>query len=666
MNRDHLSMTVLMLIVFSTLTGKAQDIPDGPYFGQELPGLIPEVFAPGIISVEGSRERSLALSPNGDELFFTRGSGWPYSRIMHMKKFDGEWSMPETAFFAQNAWATEATFSPDGRHLYFSTSRGKSDIRYYNLWRITKEPNGWSEPESLFDIGGNTIMEFHPTVTRDGTLYFCYWDYPRQTGDIYVSRLINGQYTDPVIVGYPISTQYSDVNPFVDPNERYLLFASNRPGGHGGADIYVSFKNDDETWSFPRNLGPAVNTPYGDDVGDISPDGRYWFYTLDNDIYWMDVRAVSLDPNASTQDPIVLMQDDFEHGLDQWDITDPTLAQIVTTGHSGNHALSLTPNSTTHCILFKDSAICGNVRIEGDLLFTSSDHNYMGLVYHYYDNGSRTDYGCIYIKGNSSYIRVNPHCDGNASRALYEEYKTDLTGISAIRINQWQHFKAEIIGPTCHFYVGDMNTPQVTFDYHGRYRGRIGFKPRLLGSECHLDNIRVTFSNTFSYQGPNLPMGVQYNPEQLISNWDAIGPFLQRSSNVENDVFNDQTTYTQDGQSYEWQHFDTDQRGCMLAGHICEYDGPNHLAYFHSTLSSDIEKRATLSFSTTNRLHIWLNEVLIGTIPEQNYAWYDFWENSQHRGHSLNITLNPGDNDLLVLVNGGNYGGDGFYARIQY
>jgi hypothetical protein len=283
--------TISWMILLAATPGLAAEL-EGPYLGQKPPGPVPEVFAPGVISVEGSRERSLSISPKGDELFFSRITRWPHSKIMHMKRHGDKWSMPEPAAFLKDDWATQPVFSPDGQYLYYSTSRGKSDIRYFSLWRSKKVGDGWSEPESVLDMGGGLMMEFHPTVTRDGTLYFLYWDFLKNIGDIYVARPVGGNYTDPVIVGPPISTEYNEVRPTVDPDGRYLLFESDRPGGYGGTDIYISYKNDDGTWSSPRNLGPTVNTPDTDEVPNISPDGRYWFFMKNDDIYWREAPAL--------------------------------------------------------------------------------------------------------------------------------------------------------------------------------------------------------------------------------------------------------------------------------------------------------------------------------------------------------------------------------------
>ncbi len=262
------------------------DTLSGPYLGQELPGTTPMIFAPGVVSVDGTTERSLSLSPHGDELFFTRSHGWPHTRVMYMKKTGDAWSTPEIAPFLKDDWATQAVFSPDGQYLYFSSSRGRSDIEHYSLWRSRKTENGWSEPESVVDLGGKMMMEFHPSVARDGSLYFLLWDFANQTGDLYVCQQVDGKHGEPVRLDSPISTEFNEVRPTVDPNGRYLLFESNRPGGLGRTDIYIAFKNDDGTWSAPRNLGPTINTPEVDDSPNISPDGKYWFSSVNGNIFW--------------------------------------------------------------------------------------------------------------------------------------------------------------------------------------------------------------------------------------------------------------------------------------------------------------------------------------------------------------------------------------------
>ena len=258
------------------------------YFGQIPPKDTAEIFAPGIISDTVKKAWSLAVSPNGDEVFFSRGQ-WPNTKIMHMKKTGDSWSLPDTAGFSRDCWATEPAFSPDGRYLYFSTSKENMDIYNYSLWRIKKIRDVWSQPEKLFDIGGDSIWEFHPSVASDGSLYFCNWDNKNQTGNIYMSQCDENKCSDPVKIDNPISIGYSDVNPFISPDGRYMIFTSNRPGGYGDYDRYISYRNNDGTWTSPKILGPEFNTKDGDSDMDVSPDGKYLFAYLNGNIFWMPV-----------------------------------------------------------------------------------------------------------------------------------------------------------------------------------------------------------------------------------------------------------------------------------------------------------------------------------------------------------------------------------------
>ncbi len=258
------------------------------YFGQIPPKDTAEIFAPGIISDTVKKAWSLAVSPNGDEVFFSRGQ-WPNTKIMYMKKTGDSWSLPDTAGFSRDCWATEPAFSPDGRYLYFSTSKENMDIYNYSLWRIKKIRDVWSQPEKLFDIGGDSIWEFHPSVASDGSLYFCNWDNKNQTGNIYMSQCDENKCSDPVKIDNPISIGYSDVNPFISPDGRYMIFTSNRPGGYGDYDRYISYRNNDETWTSPKNPGPEFNTKDGDSDMDVSPDGKYLFAYLNGNIFWMPV-----------------------------------------------------------------------------------------------------------------------------------------------------------------------------------------------------------------------------------------------------------------------------------------------------------------------------------------------------------------------------------------
>ncbi len=103
--------------------------------------------------------------------------------------------------------------------------------------------------------------------------------------------------------------------------------------------------------------------------------------------------------------------------------------------------LSLQTRNRIVVALIQGSEAWGDVRIEGDVLFPEDAHNHRGFIYRYDESDGRTDFGSLYIKGNSSYIRVNPHHDMNVGRTLYEELRTPLTDAAAI----WTKSAKEII-----------------------------------------------------------------------------------------------------------------------------------------------------------------------------------------------------------------------------
>jgi len=187
-----------------------------------------------------------------------------------------------------------------------------------------------------------------------------------------------------------------------------------------------------------------------------------------------------------------VFRESFESGMDRWDVSDPKAIAVFESGDPKHgKVLRMAPAHAKLHALIRGSETWDRFRIEGDVLFPDDVHNYLGFIYNFREGERRVDLGSIYIKGNGSYIRVNPRRDWNPARAMYEEFRAPLTGDDAIRIGQWQRFAAEVVGRSCHFYVGDMETPKVTFDYYEYDSGMAGFKPRVVGGPVWIDNIRM-------------------------------------------------------------------------------------------------------------------------------------------------------------------------------
>jgi Tol biopolymer transport system component len=147
----------------------------------------------------------------------------------------------------------------------------------------------WSAP---VNVGSppNTLVtedgcgaELNPSVSRDGlSLYFSAGGPGCPTGlgdfDIYVTHRStpSGPWGQPVRLDGNINSSATDNNPTISPDGRMLVFQSNRPGGFGGLDLYISWredKDDDFGWQPAVNLGPVINTSAGEQGGGLCEDG---------------------------------------------------------------------------------------------------------------------------------------------------------------------------------------------------------------------------------------------------------------------------------------------------------------------------------------------------------------------------------------------------------
>lgn len=321
-----------------------------------------------------------------------------------------------------------------------------------------------------------------------------------------------------------------------------------------------------------------------------------------------------------------LFQDDFEAGLTRWEIND---SQAVTLKDSGDtehgKVLQLAPGGAKVYALMRGSGQWRGYRIEGEVLFPTDEENYLGLIYHYRATPRRVDLGSIYIKGDDSYIRVNPRRDWNPARQMYEEYRTNLKGNDAIVIGKWQRFAAEVVGKVCHFYVGDLQTPKVTFDLYEGDTGKAGFKPREVGGAVWIDNLRVTAIPQLSYRGPRLPAGINYQPEKLVTEWHVLGPLTKAALEIETAAAPVAVTSITDAATVQrWRKFATDARGAVVTGQVNEYTGSRTVAYFATAIQLKEGETATLQFSTVDNLAVWRNGKFEGYFDRDQFAWHDF------------------------------------------
>jgi hypothetical protein len=366
--------------------------------------------------------------------------------------------------------------------------------------------------------------------------------------------------------------------------------------------------------------------------------------------------ALAAGVTAKTQSPRPLFQDDFENGLGRWTVSRaPHIRTVPSDDPSHRQVMLLEPDGDDVLAVVKGSESWPGVRLDGDVLFPTSESNYLGVAYNFRRRGERADFGLVYIKGSDSYLQANPHRDYNVSRTLYPEYVAALTGPRAIVTGRWQHFRVEVVDGVCHFYVGDMATPAMTFPHFEHKTGAIGLQPRSVGGPVWVDNIEASALDRLSYSGEPKPSPFAYAPESLLTAWEVAGPF-----GADNDAI------ARDGAAGGslWRVFKPDARGAVVTGIVTDFHGPQAVAYFRTRVNSAADGPATLHISTIDDLSLWVNGRFTWFVPRESAAWFDFATNPKHPGQKIPIDLRRGTNHLILRVRGGSYATGGFFARI--
>jgi hypothetical protein len=248
-------------------------------FGQQQPlidstaRLMP--FAPGIVNTRNDEEVS-TFSPDGKTIFFLMGSVYP--TICFAKNINGNWTKPQVASFSGKWVDMDPFVSPDGKRIFFTSNRpltgAPQDIanKHYEIWCVDADDNGtWGEAHHLGDsVNTGSENNVAPSVSKDGTLYWCSWD--RQAGkgmQSYYSTREGDHYSAAKLLSVNGVTQIQD--PFIAPNGKYLVYVS-------GNDLLVTFSTP-AGWSAAQKFGAPVIT--GDDVGSpyVSHDGKTLYFT---------------------------------------------------------------------------------------------------------------------------------------------------------------------------------------------------------------------------------------------------------------------------------------------------------------------------------------------------------------------------------------------------
>jgi hypothetical protein len=264
---------------------------EASYFGQNPPGMTAEIFAPGIVSINGRYEHGISFSPDLDEVYFSANNEDEVPDV-YFSKLEGEkWTNPKKANFTKGKKDAEmhpfVSFSDN--KIYFTAHN--SDYTDTKIWYVNRLGNTWSNAIKL-DSPINDDELFYSNQSKNGDLF--YTNVSKRK--MYYAPNKNGKFAEVREVEIEFG-----FHGFISPSQDFLVVnARNKEDDQRkDNDIYVYFKEKDGTWSKPINLGNEVNSNFDETCPSITPDGKYLFFGRYNEegglsnFYWVSTEIIN-------------------------------------------------------------------------------------------------------------------------------------------------------------------------------------------------------------------------------------------------------------------------------------------------------------------------------------------------------------------------------------
>jgi len=396
------------------------------------------------------------LSVDGEILMFTvmepipsRSEGKPYVQedlYYSFRKGNG-WGERVNAGAPLNTIDNEGalTMTGDGQILFFTACNRRDGNGQCDIYKSERVGDHWSEPVNIGPPVNTRYSEKHPTISADGRILYFASDRPGGKGsyDIWFSTWNGERWGQPVNLGDSVNTPWMEQSPFIHADQVSLYFSSNGWPGMGQGDLFISRWEEAGHWSTPRNLGYPVNT-YHDEIGlTVSAGGEVAFFASDRgsgkdtDLYSFSLPAAARPVPVSymkgrVYDPLTMKG--LEARMQLIDIeTEEVVMEVETARDNGGFLLSL-PTGRDYVL---------NVTSEGYLFY--SGHFTFSGEYSAKEPFLR-DVPMERISEGSTVVMHNIFFDLD-SYVLGQESRTELNKVAAFLLNH-PELKVEIGGHT--------------------------------------------------------------------------------------------------------------------------------------------------------------------------------------------------------------------------
>jgi outer membrane protein OmpA-like peptidoglycan-associated protein len=296
------------------------------------------------------------ITIDGSKLVFTRQVNNFNEDFYESSRVNGHWSMARSLPGNINTNRNEGAqnISQDGQWLIYTGCNFPDGHGSCDLYISYLTADGWSSPENLGENINTEFWESAPSLSPDKRdLYFC----SNRTGgyggsDIYVShRMPDGHWGEPENLGPKINTIGDEGAPFIHADNQSLYFTSSGLRGYGGTDLFVSRKGSDGTWGKPENLGYPINTIENEGSLVVAADGKTAYYASDRadsrgglDLYTFELRN-DIRPAQTFWVQGKVFDNSTRKGLpSSVELTDLSTRQLISklqTDETGNYLITL-------------------------------------------------------------------------------------------------------------------------------------------------------------------------------------------------------------------------------------------------------------------------------------------------------------------------------------
>jgi len=278
------ALASVLLLVFGFIAISQPIPPDSLYLGQIPPGNYRKIFSldvdPGYYAVE-----KIAVSPDGKEIYYEEtNSNWTSYKFKYYKYYNNHWNEPVNLF----AGFYCLSLSPDGNFMYFENNN------YNDSWISARLDTIWNMPSRFL-----SNFNVHSLNFTNLSNYYLSSNPAGGLGQRDLCKLIVEDSDSSLVgLGLPVNTSANEGDFFISNDESFIIIMSNRSGGFGSADLYISYRKsyEDDTWTNPKNLGTSINTGSDDFSPYVTSDNKYLFYesgySSPGSIYWVRIDSL--------------------------------------------------------------------------------------------------------------------------------------------------------------------------------------------------------------------------------------------------------------------------------------------------------------------------------------------------------------------------------------